>query len=415
MAELCIRPSINIDNTINIVKPILEEVKQDGIGAVIKYAKKFGEIADDNILVNEKDIVQSEFRISDKAKKAIDVAYENIHKFHSHKKYSNYEIETMPGVTCRMEYKAIENTGLYIPGGTAVLPSTMLMLGIPAQISGCERVVASSPANKGVINNYVLYAAKKCGVTEFYKVGGAQAIALMAYGSGSVNKVDKIFGPGNQYVTAAKMLVSNDTQSCTIDMPAGPSELLVIADKQANPLYIAADLLSQAEHGTDSQVVLVTTCTKLTAKVKVELGKQLLALPRKNIAQEALQSSFTLVVNNLSEAVEFCNTYAPEHLIINTESPESVVNKVRNAGSVFLGAYTPESVGDYASGTNHSLPTYGYAKSIGGVSVLSFMKTMTFQSLTKEGLHNIAETVTTLAELETLEAHSNAVKVRLQK
>ena len=289
------------------------------------------------------------------------------------------------------------------------------MLGIPSQLAGCERVVLSTPVKGNKVHPAVLFAAKLCGIKEILKAGGVQAIALMAYGDKDFKKVDKIFGPGNQYVTAAKLFVSIDPAGCAIDMPAGPSEVLVIADDKANSKFIAADLLSQAEHGKDSQVVLVTTSPDIAKSVGNEVLAQLSVLPRKQIAEQALKNSFTLLVNDLDEAIEFSNQYAPEHLILHVEENSGYTNDIINAGSVFLGAYSPESVGDYASGTNHSLPTYGYARSFGGVSVESFMKTVTFQSLTKEGLQRIASTVETLAELEELAAHKNAVTIRLQK
>ncbi len=312
------------------------------------------------------------------------------------------------------EYRAIGNVGLYVPGGSAVLPSTMLMLGVPAKIAGCKRVVVCSPSKNGKINLPLLYAAKLCGVDEFYKIGGAQAIGLMAYGDKTIPKVNKIFGPSNQYVTAAKLIVSIDMDGCSIDMPAGPSEVLIIADSNANPAFVAADLLSQAEHGVDSQVVLITTTLGMANNIELELVNQLENLPRKYFAAKALENSFALITESIDSAIEFSNKYAPEHLIINVKNAESYVSKISNAGSVFLGEYSPESAGDYASGTNHSLPTYGYAKTFAGVTVESFMKSMTIQSLTKEGLTNISTAVKTLAETEGLQAHKNAVSIRLK-
>jgi len=320
----------------------------------------------------------------------------------------------MNGVICSREFRAIENVGLYIPGGNAVLPSTMLMLGIPAMLAGCKRVVVCSPAKNGLVNNALLFAAKICGIKEFYKIGGAQAIGLMAYGDEQIPKVDKIFGPGNQFVTAAKLLVSIDSDACAIDMPAGPSEVLVIADENSNSKFIAADLLSQAEHGIDSQVILLTTSDKLANDVLKEIEIQISQLPRNIFVGKSLEHSFILIVNKIDEAIDFSNQYAPEHLILNLQNAEDYKDKIINAGSVFLGEYSPESVGDYASGTNHSLPTYGFAKSFGGVTVESFMKSMTFQKLTKEGLINISSTVETLAEIENLTAHKNAVSIRIK-
>ena len=320
----------------------------------------------------------------------------------------------MPGIKCAREFRAIENVGLYIPGGTAILPSTLLMLAIPAKIAGCQRIVVCSPT-KDKVSPEVLYVAKYLGITEFYKVGGAQAIGLMAYGTKDISKVNKIFGPGNQFVTAAKALVSIDPSGCSIDMIAGPSEVLVIADETANPKFIAADLLSQAEHGIDSQVILCTTNELLANKVNEELNLQIKQLERGKIAAEALKNSYMIIFSSIEEAISFSNNYAPEHLILTFKNVKSYLGKITNTGSVFVGEYSPESVGDYASGTNHSLPTYGYAKSIGGVSVDQFMKGITFQELSKKGLTNISKTVIELAETEKLQAHSNAVKIRLKK
>ena len=409
------RPAIDTEAVTDIVKPILNEIKQLGSEAVIKYAKKYDGLPEKDIIISKKVIAASESKISGELKSAIQLAAKNIETFHTKQLPQKYSVETMAGVSCSREYRAIENVGLYVPGGTAVLPSTMLMLGIPAKIAGCKRVIACSPAKNGVVNDAVLYAAKVCEIDELYIIGGAQAIGMMAYGTNMCSKVDKIFGPGNQYVTSAKSLVSIDPAGCAIDMPAGPSEVLVIADKNANPVFIAADMLSQAEHGVDSQAILVTDSSELADVVTEEIEKQLIQLERFEFASEALKSSFILVVDSLEQAVEFSNKYAPEHLIINASDPEKYIPKIINAGSVFLGAYTPESVGDYASGTNHSLPTYGYAKSYSGVNVLDFMKAITFQQLSEEGLNNIADTVITLAETEKLQAHANAVKVRMKK
>ena len=352
--------------------------------------------------------------VSKPFKQAVNKAITNIHSFHKKQYPLKYTTETMPGIRCSREFRAIENVGLYIPGGTATLPSTMMMLAIPAKIAGCKRIVVCSPSNKKV-SPEVLYIAKKTGIFEFYNIGGAQAIGLMAYGAGKIKKVDKIFGPGNQYVTAAKALVSIDPLGCAVDMLAGPSEVLVIADKFADPVYVASDLLSQAEHGNDSQVILCTDNKPIAEEVNREILVQTENLKRKDYIQESLKGSFSIIFNDLSEAVEFSNSYAPEHLIINTRNPKRFVKKITNAGSVFLGKFSPESVGDYASGTNHSLPTYGYARSIGGVAVEQFMKGITFQELTKKGLENISNTVIELAETEGLQAHSDAVKIRLRK
>ncbi len=408
------RPAIDFSKAFGVVKPILEEIKLNGLSAALSYAKQFDNFSGGDISVSEEEFSSAENNLSNEIKTAIVAAAINIRTFHEKQIPKAYEVETMPGVKCSREFRAIENVGLYIPGGSAILPSTMLMLGIPASIAGCKRVVACSPAKDGKVNDALLFAAKVCGVKEFYKIGGAQAIALLAYGCEEVKKVDKFFGPGNQFVTAAKLLVSVDVEGCAIDMPAGPSEVLVIADEFANASFVASDLLSQAEHGADSQVVLLAFSKTFANSVLFEVEKQLTELPRKEIATQSLKNSFVLICDNLYEAISFSNNYAPEHLILHLENAESYKDKITNAGSVFLGEYSTESVGDYASGTNHSLPTYGYAKSFGGVSVESFKKSITFQQLTKEGLQCIAPTVTTLAETEMLSAHKNAVTIRLK-
>jgi histidinol dehydrogenase len=413
--QLTKRPAVNLDEVFEVVKPVLKDIKINGITAVIEYAKKFDNFTGsvNDIKVTEKEFDEAEKLLDDNIKTAIKTAVDNITKFHLKQVNKGYSVETMQGVTCSREPRAIENVGLYIPGGTAVLPSTMLMLAIPARIAGCKRVVACTPAKDGKINLPLLYAARVCGVSDVYKIGGAQAIGLMAFGGETFEPVNKIFGPGNQYVTAAKMLVSIDPQGCAIDMPAGPSEVLVIADETAPPAFVAADLLSQAEHGADSQVVLVTASQPMAVKIQEEVNIQLDKLPRKEYAAKALDKSFILIVSNIDEAISFSNSYAPEHLIINFKNARDYKNKIINAGSVFIGEYSPESAGDYSSGTNHSLPTSGYAKSFGGVSVDSFIKSVTFQELTREGLQNISQSVQTLAEVEGLEAHKNAVKIRV--
>ena len=407
------RPEIDAEKISDIVKPILLDIKQNGLKAALKYAKQFDGFTDGEIRVTRQEFEEAEKKLDNKTKKAIITAAENIRKFHSKQVPQSYEIETMEGIKCSREFRAIENAGLYIPGGSAVLPSTMLMLGIPAQLAGCKRVVVCSPAKEGKLNFPLLFAAQLCGIEEFYKIGGAQAIGLMAYGDINISKVDKIFGPGNQFVTTAKLIVSIDFEGSAIDMPAGPSEVLVIADENTNPEFAAADLLSQAEHGADSQVVLVSTSENLISQIIKAIKVQLEDLPRKEIAKKALEKSFSLLVENIDDAIRFSNSYAPEHLILNINNAESYKSKIINAGSVFIGQYSPESAGDYASGTNHSLPTYGYAKTYGGVSVDTFMKSMTFQKLSKAGLENISETVETLAEVEGLIAHKNAVKIRI--
>lgn len=388
LSHLFDRPAIDTEKIFQIVKPILFDIKNNGDRAVIKYAQRFDNLEDHNIILSRQEMLNAEKMVSADLKKAIKIAAKNIEKFHSKQKPKEYSIKTMQGIECSRIFKPIENVGLYVPGGSAVLVSTLLMLGIPAIIAGCKRIVVSSPARNGIVHPAVAYTALLLEVNEFYKVGGAQAIAMMAYGTKKVKKVDKIFGPGNQYVTAAKTLVSIDPQGCAIDMPAGPSEVLIIADKYANPKFIASDLLSQAEHGSDSQVILLTYDETLARKVLIEIKKQLSTLPRKKIAESSLKSSFIFIVDSIEMAIKLSNDYAPEHLILNIKNPERFTKKIMNAGSVFVGQYSPESAGDYASGTNHSLPTYGYAKSIGGLSVESFMKPITFQKLSKEGLKN---------------------------
>jgi histidinol dehydrogenase len=407
------RPAIDLDSTFKIVQPILKEIKEQGLKKVYEYAEKFDGLIDNNIRVTSEEFDDSSRQLKQEKKDAINAAAENIKRFHEKQLPKNYSIETQPGVICSREFRAIENVGLYIPGGTAVLPSTVLMLGIPANLAGCLRIIACSPA-KEKIDPAVLYAARVAGIDEFYKVGGAQAIAMMAYGNEEISKVDKIFGPGNQFVTAAKILVNSDPDGCLVDMPAGPSEVLIIADKYADASFIASDLLSQAEHGKDSQVILLADDKKLIDDVLKEIDVQKEYLPRKEYVEQCLNSSYALLINSISDGIIFSNKYAPEHLILNVDQAESYVDKIINAGSVFIGAYSPESAGDYASGTNHSLPTYGYAKSIGGVSVEMFMKAITFQNLTKSGLEKISQTVIQLAETEKLLAHANAIRVRLK-
>ena len=408
------RPAVNFEKIFGIVKPILNDIKQNGVNAAIKYAKEFDGFDGESLLVTKEEFDKAEKNLDKKIKAALESAAKNIEKFHMEQKPKPYEIETVKGVRCRRGFRAIENIGLYIPGGSAVLPSTVLMLGMPAKIADCKRIVAVSPAKNGKVNYPLLYAAKICGVNEFYKIGGAQAIGLMAYGDITIPKVNKIFGPGNQYVTAAKMLVSIDTEGCSIDMIAGPSEVLIIADENAEPSFATADLLSQAEHGPDSQVILISNSEDIIDKINSELEVQLKSLPRKEFAEKALENSFSLLVENIEEAVEFSNNYAPEHLILNVKNAETIKDKIQNAGSVFIGNFSPESAGDYASGTNHSLPTSGFAKSIGGITVESFMKSITFQELSHEGLSNISNTIETLAETEGLMAHKNAVTIRLK-
>jgi histidinol dehydrogenase len=409
------REVINLEKIIDAVNLLLNDIKANGLKAALSYAKLFDGFDSEDILVTKKEFDEAEKNLDIKIKSAIITAFKNIEKFHIKQLPVKYETETMKGIICSREFRAIENVGLYIPGGSAVLPSTMLMLGVPAMIAGNPRVIACSPSKNNKINYPLLFAAKLCGINNFYKLGGAHAIGLMAYGDERVLKVNKIFGPGNQYVTAAKLLVSIDPDGCSIDMPAGPSEVLVIADSSANSSFVAADLLSQAEHGADSQVILITTSLGMANDIELELVNQLELLPRKSFASQALENSFILITEDINKAIEFSNKYAPEHLILNVKEPESYISNILNAGSVFLGQYSPESAGDYASGTNHSLPTYGYAKTYGGVSVESFTKAITFQKLSREGLENISETIETLADAEGLSAHKYAVQIRLKK
>jgi len=414
LIDLTKRPAVDFSKAFEAVQVILNDIKKNGLKAAVDYAKKFDSFIGGEIRVTPEEFREAEKYIDKKTKKALQTAAANIGNFHKKQFPKSYSIEIQKGIKCSREFRAIENVGLYIPGGSAVLPSTMLMLGIPARIAGCKRVVVCSPAKDGKISFPLLYAAKICGVTEFYKIGGAQAIALMAYGDSSIPKVNKIFGPGSQYVTAAKLLVSIDPEGAAIDMPAGPSELLVIADKNTNTVFAAADLLSQAEHGPDSQVVLLSDSEEIIEKIDSELVRQLNNLPRKEFAEKSLQNSFSIITENINQALNFSNMYAPEHLILNIKNGDKYRNQINNAGSVFIGRYSPESAGDYASGTNHSLPTSGFAKTYSGVTVELFMKSMTFQKLSKNGLKKIAPAVETLAEVEGLDAHRNAVRVRLK-
>ena len=415
LEEILKRPAIKSDDTAKIVWPILNDIKNQGDSAVIKFAKKYDDFTGKQIKISNTEISRAAKKISLSTKNAIDIASDNIEKFHLPQKPKNYTVETTTGIKCTRKFQPIESVGLYIPGGSAVLISTMLMLGIPAKIAGCKRVVVCSPTGGTEINPALAYAVHKCNISEFYSIGGAQAVGMLAYGTETFAKVDKIFGPGNQFVTSAKTLVSIDPDGCPIDMPAGPSEVLIIADEFANASFVAADLLSQAEHGADSHVILLTRSEKLKTAVLKELDTQLTTLPRKYIAEKSLTNSVIIKVPGNEKAIELSNKYSPEHLIINTKKPETIVGKIVNAGSVFIGEYSPESVGDYASGTNHSLPTYGYAKSYSGLNVEAFMKAITYQKLSKVGLKNISQTVINLAETEKLQAHANAVKIRLSK
>lgn len=394
------------------VLQIIEEVKQHGDAALKSFAQKFDKVELEQLYLDAAEIEALASSISRDQMRALEIAFQNIYKFHQTQVRRERTVETMPGVSCWRELRPIEKVGLYIPGGSAVLPSTLLMLGIPARIAGCrEIVVCSPPQNNGKINGFVAYCLKLLRIDKVYMVGGAQAVAAMAFGTESIPKVNKIFGPGNQFVTKAKSLIQGMTD-VSIDMPAGPSEVLVIADESCTPAYVAADLLAQAEHGIDSQAVLVCTSASIAAEVNKELESQLAILPRKELAAKALENSYTVIAKDLQEAMDFSNAYAPEHLIIESDQWKAMVNKVQHAGSVFLGHLTPESAGDYASGTNHTLPTSGYARSYSGVSVDSFVKKITFQHITEQGLEQIGSTVEILAELEGLHAHKNAVTIR---
>ncbi len=408
------RPAINNNDALKAVLPIVNEVKSGGISAALKYASIFDSIPNKGFRISKEEMRNAGKRISDDLKESIDTAYRNIYAFHIKQKPAGYSVETMEGVVCSREFRPIENAGLYIPGGTAPLFSTLLMLAIPAGIAGCGRIALFSPAKEGMVSDALLYAASICGIDEFYAIGGAQAIALMAYGDKNFAPVNKIFGPGNSYVTAAKMIVSTDPDGCAIDMPAGPSEVLIIADRFANPEFVAADFLSQAEHGPDSQSVLVTNSIEFADAVKKEIKLQSALLDRREFIQKSLKSSLIVITDTIDEAIEFSNRYAPEHLIMNFRNAEKKKAKVINAGSVFIGPFSPESAGDYASGTNHSLPTYGYAKSYSGVTVEQFMKSVSFQNLSRQGLKGLAKSIITMAEEEKLSAHANAVKVRLK-
>jgi len=410
---LCKRPLLDIPNLDKPVRTILQRVKAEGDKAIREYSKQFDRVDIFDIKVTPEELEEAAGLIPEKLKKAITTAKQNIEKFHRAHICETGVIETMPGVKCWRKNIPVDKVGLYIPGGSAPLFSTVLMLSIPAKIAGCRRVIICTPPDAGgKINPLVLYAAGLTGITEIYKAGGAQAIAAMAYGTETIPKVDKIFGPGNQYVTKAKETVQSE--GVTIDMPAGPSEVLVIADKSADPAFVASDLLSQAEHGPDSQVVFLTDDRELMVKVKDEIESQLQQLPRKSIAGHSLLNSLAILLADKYECLEFSNKYAPEHLIINTKDAGVLAEKVINAGSVFIGRYSCESAGDYASGPNHTLPTNGFAKTFSGVSVDSFVKKVTFQELSGEGLAGIAPAVEAMAEAENLAGHKNAVSIRLK-
>ncbi len=411
--QLLQRPSINNSELIEKVSAVLQQVKGQGDAAVQYFTQQFDGVLLTDFAVSEIEISEAVAAVSTQLKTAIATAADNIRKFHQPQLQSPEIIETMPGIQCWRKSVGIEKVGLYIPGGTAPLFSTILMLGIPAAIAGCKEIVLCSPPDKnGQLDPAILFAAQLVGITKIFKIGGVQAIAAMAYGTASVPQVYKIFGPGNQYVTCAKQLIQQE--GIAIDMPAGPSEVCVLADDSANPEFVAADLLSQAEHGSDSQVLLVSTSASLVEAVNLALEKQLAQLPRKEMAAKALENSKAIVLNNMNDAIDLVNEYAAEHLIISCENEEAIGDKIVQAGSVFLGNYSPESVGDYASGTNHTLPTNGYAKAYSGVSVDSFLKKITYQKLTKLGLQNIAPSVELMAMAEGLQAHAEAVRIRLK-
>ncbi len=393
---------------------IIREVQLRGDEALKAYSRQFDRVEMETLSLEKEKLEALAAGIGREQQRALEIAFNNIHRFHQTQLRRERRVETTAGVTCWRETRPIERVGLYIPGGSAVLPSTFLMLGVPARIAGCrEIVVCSPPQPDGGVNGYIAYCAQLLKIDRIYLAGGAQAVAAMAYGTASVPKVDKIFGPGNQFVTKAKTLIQSTTNTA-IDMPAGPSEVLVIADETADAAFVAADLLAQAEHGADSQAVLVSNSQRLLDSVHVALQEQLERLPRATIAAKAIANSYAVYCNSLEEAIAFSNAYAPEHLILSIYEPEKLAAQIINAGSVFLGHYTPESVGDYASGTNHTLPTSGYARSYSGVSVDSFVKKITFQHLSAEGIRNLGPTVEVLAELEGLQGHRNAVTVRLE-
>ena len=408
------RPYTENNSVVDSVKEIFKNVQKNGDKSLIDYTLKFDNVKIDKLKVPENLINDSEFKISSNLKKAIDLAYNNIYKFHSSQLQKKNIIEVQKGINCWQEKRPINNVGLYIPGGSAPLFSTVLMLGIPSLIANCSNRILCTPPNfKNEISSEILYACKVCGINNIFKVGGAQAIAAMTFGTESIPKIDKIFGPGNQYVTEAKKYSMN--YGLSIDMPAGPSELLVLADDSANPKYVASDLLSQAEHGIDSQVILVSISKALIDKVSKEIKIQKEDLSRKEIITKSLENSKSILFDSIDTSIDFINEYAPEHFIINTSNEEYCISKLSNAGSVFIGNYTPESAGDYASGTNHTLPTNGYAKQYSGVNTDSFLKTISFQKISKSGLMSISNVIETMALSEGLDAHKQAVSIRINE
>ena len=413
-SELSERKTVPTADLNETVKGIFNDIRKNGDVAVSKYTSIFDGFSISDFEVSKEEIQKATELISEELKNAIQIAADNISKFHSSQKEISTKIETTSGVFCWRESRAIETIGIYIPGGTAPLFSTVLMLGIPAKIAGCKNVILCSPPNKnGQINPAILYAAQLVGITKIYEIGGIQAIAAMTFGTNSISKVSKIFGPGNQYVTAAKQYAQQ--LGIAIDMPAGPSELLVIADKTCDPEFVASDLLSQAEHGDDSQVILVTNSEEIVSQVSAAIETQKAFLPRQATVEKALENSRAIVLNSIDEAINFSNYYAPEHLILAFENTENKLVQIENAGSVFIGNYSCESAGDYASGTNHTLPTNGFAKNYSGVSLDSFVKKITFQKITANGIQNLGKTIELMAEAEQLVAHKNAVSIRLKK
>ena len=413
-SELLKRPTQTIADIEATVDEIFSEIKLKGDSAVKKYTQLFDGISLEDLSVSEEEIMAAEKNVSEELKEAINLAKANIEKFHRAQKTERITVETTEGVSCWQEKRAIQKVGLYIPGGSAPLFSTVLMLAIPANIAGCKEIVLCTPPDKnGKINPAILYTAKLCGVTKIFNIGGIQAIGAMTCGTETVPSVYKLFGPGNQFVTVAKQIATK--HGVAIDMPAGPSELLVFADETANPAFVASDLLSQAEHGADSQVILVTTSEKLLISVEKEVVKQMALLPRKSIAEIAIENSKLILVENNLEAINLINEYAPEHFIVVSNEEDFFVENIQDAGSVFIGSYTPESAGDYASGTNHTLPTNGFAKQYSGVNLDSFLKSMTFQKISAKGIQNIGKAIEILAEAEGLQAHKNAVTLRLER
>ncbi|MDR0747957.1 MAG: histidinol dehydrogenase [Tannerellaceae bacterium] len=407
------RPALDVSGLFGIVQTVLDEVREQGDAAVKRYGEKFDKVSLPSLQVSAEEADEACSLVPDELKRAILAAKNNIEKFHASQRFTGQRIETAPGVVCWQKAAPIEKVGLYIPGGTAPLFSTALMLAVPARIAGCEEIALCTPPNReGKVHPAILFAARAAGVDKIYKAGGIQAIGAMAYGTESIPRVYKIFGPGNQYVTAAKQLVA--LKDVAIDMPAGPSEVEVIADETANPVFIAADFLSQAEHGADSQSLLLTTAESIVTDVMQAIDEQLAELPRREIIARALGNSRIIVLKDNREVIDFTNLYAPEHLIIQTKDYMDIGEQVKNAGSVFLGAYTPESAGDYASGTNHTLPTNGYAKAYSGVNLDSFIKKITFQEITSGGIRQLGDTIRVMASHEALNAHRNAVTVRLE-